>query len=131
MTKLIQHIEEMSGILTHTTRSEQTLVKALSDALREVDNHLVQEIRNLNTQHQARRAEIYLELQALACNIGMFPTAHEIPHIPPANDVHAQFPTVGDWRKAAQNISHQDQTDQSRNYQDEVNYHLKSVGGQQ
>ena len=123
MSKLLQHMDEMSAILTHTTRHEQSLVKALGDALKEVDEQLVHEIRNLNTQHQARRAEIFLELQALACSIGLFPTAHEIPHVPPANDEHAhgQYIPVGDWRQAAQNIS----------FQDELDFHLKTVGGQQ
>ena len=120
MTKLLQHMDEMSAILAHTTRHEQSLVKALADALKHVDQQLVQEIRSLNTQHQARRAEIYLELHALACSIGMFPAAHEIPHEPPANDVNAQF-VVGDWRQAAQNI----------NYQDEVDFHLKTANGRQ
>jgi hypothetical protein len=123
MSKLLQHMDEMSAILTHTTKNEQSLVKALGDALRQVDDQLVHEIRNLNTQHQARRAEIFLELQALACSIGLFPTAQEIPHVPAANDAHAhgQFIPVGDWRQAAQNI----------NYQDELDFHLKTVGGQQ
>ena len=121
MSKLLQHMDEMSALITHTTRNEQSLVKALGDALQHVDDQLVQDIRNLNTQHHARRAEIFLELQALACSIGLFPTAQEIPHVPPANDAHGQFIPVGDWRKAAQNI----------NYQDELDFHLKTVGGQQ
>jgi hypothetical protein len=123
MSKLIQHVDEMSGILTQTTKYEASLVKALGDALRQVDDHLVQNIRNLNTQHQARRAEIFLELQALACSIGLFPTTQEIPHAPPANDAHAhgQFIPVGDWRQAAQNI----------NYQDELEFHVKAVVGGQ
>jgi hypothetical protein len=123
MTKLFQHIEEMGALLTQTTKSEQSLVKALGDALRHVDDQLVQDIRNLNTQHQARRAEIFLELQALACSIGLFPTAQEIPHVPAANDAHApgQFIPVGDWRQAAQNIS----------YQDELDFHLRTTGAAQ
>ena len=120
MTKLVQHIEEMGALLTQTTKSEQSLVKALADALSQVDNQLVQDIRKVGIEHQARRAEIFLELQALACTIGMFPTAQEIPHVPAANDAHAhgQFIPVGDWRLAAQNI----------NYQDELDYHLRTAG---
>jgi uncharacterized protein YPO0396 len=123
MSKLTQHVDEMSGILTQTTKYEQSLVKALGDALRQVDDHLVQNIRNLNTQHQARRAEIFLELQALASSIGLFPTMQEIPHAPPANDAlaRAQFIPVGDWRQAAQNI----------HYQDELDFHRTTVGRQQ
>ena len=121
MSKLRQHMDEMGAILTHTTKHEQSLVKALGEALRQVDDQLVQDIRSLNTQHQARRAEIFLELQALACSIGLFPTAQEIPHIPAANDAHGQYIPVGDWRQAAQNIS----------FQDELELHLQTAGGQQ
>ena len=123
MSKLLQHIDEMGAIVTQTTKYEQSLVKALGDALRQVDDHLVQEIRNINTQHQARRGEIFLELQALAHGIGLFPTAQEIPHVPAANDAHAngQFNPVGDWRQAAQNI----------NYEDELDFHLRTVVGGQ
>ena len=123
MTKLVQHIEEMGALLTQTTKSEQSLVKALANALSQVDNQLVQDIRKVGIEHQARRAEIFLELQALACTIGLFPTAQEIPHVPAANDAHAhgQFIPVGDWRQAAQNI----------NYQDELDYHLRTTGAVQ
>jgi hypothetical protein len=121
MTKLPQHIDEMSVLLTQTARNEQSLVKALSDALSQVDHQLVQDIRKVAVQHQARRAEIYLELQALAHTIGVFPTAHEIPHELPANDAEPQFAVaVGDWRRAALNI----------NYQDELDFHLNATGPQ-
>ena len=119
MTKLLQHIDEMRALLTQTTTSEQSLVKALGDALSQVDHQLVQDIRKVAIAHQARRAEIYLELQSLACTIGMFPTANEIPIEPPANDSQQYF-AVGDWRQAAANVG----------YQDEVDYHLRTAGGQ-
>jgi len=121
MTKLVQHIEEMGALLTQTTKSEQSLVKALADALSQVDHQLVQDIRKVGIEHQARRAEIFLELQALACTIGMFPTAHEVAIEPPANDGQQYFPAMGDWRQAAQNVS----------YQDEVDYHLRTTGAAQ
>ena len=54
MANLLQHMDEMSAILTHTTKNEQSLVKALGDALKKVDEQLVHENRNLNTRHQAR-----------------------------------------------------------------------------
>ena len=114
MTKLLQHIDEMSAVLTHTTRHEQSLVNALADALKQVDQQLVQEIRSLNTQHQARRTEIYLELQALACSIGMFPTAHDIPQVSRAADTRF---AVEDARPAAQSVS----------YEDELEFHVKMV----
>ena len=115
MSKLLQHMDEMSAILTHTTRHEQSLVKALADALQQVDQQLVQDIRSLNMLHHERRAEIYLELQSLAASIGLVPTAHEVR---PVNDTQA---AVGDWRQAAQNI----------NYEDELDMHVKTVRGQQ
>jgi hypothetical protein len=122
MTKLPQHIDEMGVLLTQTAKHEQSLVKALSEALSKVDEQLVQDIRKVAVQHQARRAEIFMELQALAHTIGAFPTAHEIPHELPANDdVHPQFAVaVGDWRQAALNI----------NYQDELDFHLNGAGPQ-
>ena len=121
MTKLPQHIDEMGVLLAQTAKNEQSLVKALSDALSKVDQQLVQDIRKVAVQHQARRAEIYLELQALAHTIGVFPTAHEIPHVPPANDAEPQFAVaVGDWRQAALNI----------NYQDELDFHLNGAAPQ-
>ena len=121
MTKLPQHIDDMSALLTQTAKSERSLVKALSDALSQVDHQLVQDIRKVAVQHQARRAEIYMELQALACTIGVFPAAHEITHVPPANDAEPQFAVaVGDWRQAALNI----------NYQDELDFHLNGTGPQ-
>lgn len=118
MSKLLQHMDEMSAILTHTTRHEQSLVKALADAIQLVDQKLVQDIRSLNTHHQERRAEIYLELQSLAASIGLFPTAHDMPQVGPVNDTQA---AVGDWRQAAQNV----------NYEDELDMHVKTVRGQQ
>ena len=92
MTKLVQHIAEMNTLLIQTTTSEQSLVKALGDALSQVDHQLVRDIRKVALEHQARRAEVFLELQALACSIGMFPhTQEEVAYVPPANDEQAFF----------------------------------------
>ena len=44
MTKLVHHIDETRTLLNQTTASEQSLVKALGDALNEVDHQLVREI---------------------------------------------------------------------------------------
>jgi len=118
MSKLLQHMDEMSAILTHTTRHEQSLVKALADALQQVDQQLVQDIRSLNMLHHERRAEIYLELQSLAASIGLVPTAHDMLQVRPVNDTQA---AVGDWRQAAQTV----------NYEDELDMHVKTVRGQQ
>jgi hypothetical protein len=120
MTKLLQHIDEMRALINQTTTSEQSLVKALGDALSQVDHQLVRDIRKVALEHQARRAEVFLELQALACSIGMFPQPQEVAYVPPANDEQAYFPAIGDWRQAAMNVS----------FQDEVDYHLNATGAQ-
>jgi hypothetical protein len=80
----------ISLLLTQTAKHEQSLVKALADALGKVDDQLMQDIRKVAVQHQARRAEIFLELQALAHTIGAFPTAHEISHAPADNALCAK-----------------------------------------
>jgi hypothetical protein len=117
-TKLLQHVEEMRGLLTATATHEQSLVKALSDALNQVDHQLVGAIRRVAAEHQARRAEIFNELQALASSIGMFqPPPQELPYVPHSQtDPQPYFPAVGDWRQAATNMS----------FQDEVDYHLNT-----
>jgi hypothetical protein len=118
-TKLLQHIEEMRGLLTATATHEQSLVKALSDALNQVDNQLAGSIRRVAAEHQARRAEIFNELQALASTMGMFqPPPQEVPYIAaPQNDGQPYFPAVGDWRQATTNMS----------FEDQVDYHLNGV----
>ena len=119
MTKLLQHVDEMRALLTQTATSEQSLVKALGDALNQVDHQLVRDIRKVATEHQARRAEIFNELQVLACSIGMFQPPQEVAYVPPPqNDGQQYFPAVGDWRQATTNV----------NYQDEVDYHLNGAG---
>ena len=114
MTKLLQHIDEMRARLTQTSTSEQSLVKSLGDALNHVDQQLVRDIRKVATEHEARRAVIFNELQALACSIGVFQPPPEMGVVPQQNDGHSYFPAVGDWRQATMNL----------NYQDEFEHHL-------
>ena len=70
MTKLLQHIDEVSTSLSQT--SEQSLVKSLDDALYDLDQRLLREVRKVATEHRARRGAIRKELHALAGSIGMF-----------------------------------------------------------
>jgi len=79
MTKMVQLVEEMRARLTQIADSEQALVRALGEALSLVDQKLLQDVRNLTTEHEARRAAILYELQGLASRIGAFPTAQPDP----------------------------------------------------
>jgi len=79
MTKMVQLVEEMRARLTQIADSEQALVRALGEALSLVDQKLLQDVRNLTTEHEARRAAILYELQGLAYRIGAFPTAQPDP----------------------------------------------------
>jgi hypothetical protein len=79
MTKMVQLVEEMRARLTQIADSEQALVRALGEALSLVDQKLLQDVRHLTTEHEARRAAILYELQGLASRIGAFPTAQPEP----------------------------------------------------
>ena len=119
MTKLLQHINEMRTSVNQTATGEQSLVKSLGDALNYVDQQLLRDIRKVATEHEARRAVIFNELQALACSIGVFQSAEEVGVIPQQNG-NPYFPAVGDWRQATQNLS----------YQEEFDAHLNGNGKQ-
>jgi len=114
MSKMIQLVDEMRTRLTEIAEREQALVRALGEALTRVDHRLLQDVRSITTEHEARRGAILLELQSLACRIGAFPAGRE-PAAPlnyaepapkplaAANDRPSMFHR-GDWRKAASNI---------------------------
>jgi len=114
MSKMIQLVDEMRARLTEIAEREQALVRALGEALTRVDHRLLQDVRSITTEHEARRGAILLELQSLASRIGAFPAARE-PAAPlsyaesapkplaAANDRPSMFHR-GDWRKAASNI---------------------------
>ena len=77
MTKLLQHIDEVSTSLSQTFTSEQALVKSLDDALYDLEQRLLREVRKVATEHQARRGAIRKELHALAGSIGTFRSPHD------------------------------------------------------
>jgi hypothetical protein len=126
MTKMVQLVEEMRARLTQIADSEQALVRALGEALSLVDQKLLQDVRSLTTEHEARRAAILYELQGLASRIGAFPTAQPEPAAgldyadpalvaigaAPAGPTHngtalngSPRPfSRGDWRQATSNI---------------------------
>jgi len=122
MTKMVQLVEEMRARLSQIADSEQALVRALGEALSLVDQKLLQDVRSLTTDHEARRAAILYELQGLASRIGAFPTAQAEPtpgldYTDPAvvaiGAAHSPGTAIngsprpfsrGDWRQAASNI---------------------------
>jgi hypothetical protein len=114
MTTLIQQIEEMRVRMNELASSEHGLVRALGDALSRADQKLLQEVRNLTTEHEVRRGEILNELQNLASRMGALPRPRR-PVVPALEEVPIdvavamQEPTQpalrgGDWRRATANI---------------------------
>jgi hypothetical protein len=118
MSKMIQLVEEMRARLNQIADTEQQLVRALSEALSRVDQKLLQDVRDIASEHESRRGAILHELQGLASRIGAFPPAREaVPgieydeqahihatrHIAAANGNQRPFQR-GDWRQAANNI---------------------------
>lgn len=122
MTKLLEQVEEMRSRLGEIAASEQTLVRALADALNNVDKKLLDDVRLVTAQHEARRGEILGELQSLAARICAFPLlpgpepvlVEAEPALPPYEPRPAEpaAASPGDWRKAASRI------------QEELEYHF-------
>jgi hypothetical protein len=116
-SKMIELVDEMRARLTEIAEREQTLIRALGEALTRVDHRLLQDVRSITSEHEARRGAILTELQGLASRIGAFPA---VPREPVAQLNHAEpapalrplaaandRPPIfgrGDWRKATRNI---------------------------
>jgi hypothetical protein len=136
MTKIIQLVEEMGAKIAHLKDTEQELVRALGEALNRVDQRLLQNVREITSEHEARRGAMLHELQCLATRIGSFPTSrrpmsgieYAEPAAPPieaangpapngtravdgldAADGRETFLRCGNWRQAVSNI--QDELD--------------------
>lgn len=112
MTKIHDQIEEMQRRLTESAITEGAFVKALGDALNQVDQHLLNEVRRLGGEHESRRGAILHELQSLADRLCLFPTRQE-PVAAIDHRAEAQAPLTrngsaphapGDWRKATSAI---------------------------
>ena len=106
LTNLIPHIEALRARLSQTANTEHSLVEQLSDALKRFDQETLQGIRNVASEHDARRSGILHELQALAGRIGTFLPAREA--VEPAIQQH-DTPARGDWRQAVKKISYHDE----------------------
>ena len=112
LTNLVPHVEEMRARLSQTASTERSLVQQLSDALKRFDQDTLQNVRNVASEHEARRAGILNELQTLAASIGAFLPAREPPVEPVAisqENGHPHAPAVGDWRQATRNLSYHDE----------------------
>ena len=77
LTELTPHITAMRTKLSQTAEQERSLTHALSDELKRMDQQTLHSVRNLSAEHEARRAGILLELQALAASIGTFQPARK------------------------------------------------------
>jgi hypothetical protein len=117
MSKMIQLVQEMHARLNDIANSEQALVRTLGDALSRVDQQLMQEVRNITAEHEARRSAILLELESLASRIGTFPTLRE-PVAGMANSQHLAKPNApangrlgpldhGPWPPVASDMQHE------------------------
>ena len=66
MTGLSQNVEDMLKRLETSSKSELNLIRALAEAIRQVDDQTLRELRNLSLHHELRRETILGELQVLA-----------------------------------------------------------------
>jgi hypothetical protein len=107
MRQLLQQLEEMHIRIAETATHEETLVKALADALIRLDEQLLQDVQSIATEHEARRGAILGELQGLASSIGMFqvsrPAVTARPDLEP--EPASYTPIAGDWREATSKIT--------------------------
>ena len=121
MTSLIEQIEEMRSRMNALAAGEQGLVTALGEALARADQKLLQDVRSVAADHEARRGAILSELQSLAARMGALPRPPQEPYAAltetPVNLTPREITPLargaGDWRQAAANI------------EEVVSYHLK------
>lgn len=114
MTKMIEYVDDLNARLSEVSSTEQTLIRALDQALSSVDRKLLADVRDLTLAHEARRVVILQELQLLASRIGAFPAPREQqPAIEDGGQVQGgaspadssrDAMRVGDWRQAVSNI---------------------------
>jgi hypothetical protein len=90
--------------IAETSTHEETLVRALGEALDRLDQQLLQDVQTIASEHEQRRSVILGELQGLASSIGMFQVQQQ--QVTARSDLEepAYLPTAGDWREAASNI---------------------------
>ena len=112
MTKMIQLVEEMGAKIAHLKDTEQELVRALGEALNRVDQKLLQNVREITSEHEARRGAMpmsgieYAEPAARPIKAANGPAPNGIPAVDglDAADGHEALLQCGDWRQAVSNI---------------------------
>lgn len=77
MTQSKSYIEDLHTRLKAIADREQQLIHALNEALTCADRKLLDDVRSVTMEHEARRAVILTELQTLASRIGAFPAGAE------------------------------------------------------
>ncbi|MFY0613035.1 MAG: hypothetical protein JXQ99_16010 [Hyphomicrobiaceae bacterium] len=127
MSESENHIEKLHTRLQQMAAREQALIDALNEALSTADRKLLDDVRSVTADHEARRVIIMSELQTLAERIGMFPASdlpvetieYEEPAVPTPQPVDLSTDDTpargGDWRKAAKKIT------------DGLDFHLNGV----
>lgn len=125
MTSLAHELEEMRVRMNELAKNEQGLIMALGDALSRADHKLLDDVRNLSAEHEARRGAILKELQSLAARLGALPKPGDLfaplgstmgrPELP-SHDMGGLQGGHGrsEWRR------------QSVSIQDELNRHLSA-----
>jgi non-ribosomal peptide synthetase component F len=122
MSKMAALVDELRQQLNTVREGEQELVASLREALDQYDQRLLQDVRNLAAEHEARRGAILCELQSLARRMGAFPPPRE-PHLeltdgtPPMRATPPALPRTvtaqngklhavegGAWREATQRL---------------------------
>jgi hypothetical protein len=125
MTDAKAHIEAMQRRLEKMAAREEQLVEALNEALSRADRKLLDDVRAITLEHEARRTIILTELQSLAARVGAFPasarpietieyevtderTAEKAGEAAPKagrNGSDTEAPKGGDWRTATRRIA--------------------------
>lgn len=128
MSKMFELVDELRQQLQTVGDTEQKLVASLREALSRYDEKLLQDVRSLAAEHEARRGAILGELRSLASRMGAFPPrephesllepapVRESPPALPTNAAATLSPNGklravpgGAWREAAERL--QDELD--------------------
>jgi hypothetical protein len=110
MTDLVQQLEHMRMRMNQQAQHESNLVAELSDALRATDHQLLQDVRTLAAEHDARRASILCELQMLAARLNALPLHEQGPTIANAprgmlaSGAQQDAAATGDWEQRSAEI---------------------------
>src|SRR6476659_10048704 len=118
----------MGAKIAHIKDTERELLRALGEALNRVDQRLLQNVREITSEHGTRRGATLHELQCLAAQIGSFPTSRRpitgiecaapaarpiesangpapngIPAVDGLDAANGHEALCGDWRQAVSN----------------------------